>query len=184
MSEKPRHIPRSGPNRRNTTTYGFKRVEAILAPDIRKGAESRGFAVSRLVTHWEEVVGEDLARLCKPVEVSYAKGGMGASLVVLVQGANAPVMEMEKERLRARVNACYGYNAIARIRLTQTAPTGFAEGQTPFSAKPEKPAPDKRAEASAASLTEGVKDEGLRAALAVLGANVLTKAKRLSGEIT
>ncbi|NDV02861.1 DUF721 domain-containing protein [Pseudoroseicyclus tamaricis] len=173
MSEKPR---------RHGTTYGLKKVDAILAPDIRKGAESRGFSVARLVTHWEEVAGESLARLCRPVEVSYARGGMGATLVLLVQGANAPVLEMEKERLRARVNACYGWNAIARVRLTQTAPTGFAEGQTPFSPKPKPAAPDPAARTSAEALTEGVKDPGLRAALAALGSNVLTKSKRISGE--
>ncbi|WP_373355426.1 DUF721 domain-containing protein [Pseudoroseicyclus sp. CXY001] len=173
MSQKPR---------RDSSTYGLKKVDSILAPDIRRGAEARGFSVARLVTHWEEVAGEALARICRPVEVSYARGGMGASLVLLVQGAHGPVLEMEKERLRERVNACYGYNAIAHIRLTQTAPSGFAEGQTPFTAKAAPKGPSPAASQSAATLTEGVRDEALRAALAQLGANVLTKAKRVSGE--
>ena len=42
------------------------------------------------------------------------------------------MLEMEKEHLREKVNAVYGYNAIARIRITQTASTGFAEGQADF----------------------------------------------------
>jgi hypothetical protein len=51
------------------------------------------------------------------------------------------MLEMQKEILRARVNACYGYNAIARIRITQTAPTGFAEGQAAFGMQPRREGP-------------------------------------------
>ena len=44
---------------------------------------------------------------------------------------------MQKVQLRERVNAVYGYNAIARIRITQTAAAGFSEGQADFDIAPE-----------------------------------------------
>ena len=96
----------------------------------------------------------------------------------LVRGAAAPVVEMQKEALRARVNAVYGYNAIARILLTQTAATGFAEGQAQFTPAPKvPPPPDPALEAEARAKAEGVADEGLRAALERLGQNILTRRK-------
>jgi hypothetical protein len=43
-------------------------------------------------------------------------------------GAQAPCWKC-KEQIRAKVNACYGYNAIARIRITQTAATDLPKGR-------------------------------------------------------
>lgn len=61
---------------------------------------------------------------------------MGATLTLLTTGPYAPLLEMQLPAIRDRVNACYDYNAIARITLTQTAPTGFAEGQASFDYAP------------------------------------------------
>jgi hypothetical protein len=40
-------------------------------------------------------------------------------LVILTTGAQAQMLEMQLPQLREKVNACYGYNAISRIRITQ-----------------------------------------------------------------
>jgi len=146
---------------------------------IREASETRGFAVSRLLTHWSEVVGETVAAVTRPVEVSYGKGGMGATLTILTTGPQAPMIEMQKEQICERVNACYGYRAIARVRITQTAPTGFAEGQAVFAPAPKAaaPAPDPEIEASSASLSKDVTNDELRLALQALGANVLMKSR-------
>ena len=64
---------------RVSTTKGFKRTATLLGDRIRKAGESRGFAVSRVLTHWAEIVGSDLAQMCRPVEVSYGRGGFGAT---------------------------------------------------------------------------------------------------------
>ncbi len=159
---------------------GFERTDGLLQARIRKAGESRGFAVSRLLTHWAEIAGEDIARVARPVNVSYARGGFGATLTVLTTGAQAPMLAMQREALREKVNACYGYAAIARIHITQTAPTGFAEGQASFAPAPKQapPAPDPATRAAAAEVAAPVEDEGLRAALEALGRNVLTRQKR------
>lgn len=166
---------------RKATTRGFKRTSALLQERIRTASESRGFAQSRLLTHWPEIVGDEVAAIARPVNVSYARGGFGATLTVLTTGAQAPMLEMQKETLREKVNGVYGYNAISRIRVTQTAPTGFAEGQASFDHRPAKKPdarPDPAVRAKATDMAAPVGDEGLRAALEALGRNVLTKSKR------
>ena len=143
---------------------------------IRGTTESRGFAQSRVLTHWAEIVGEATAKIAHPVDVGYAKGGFGATLTVLTSGAQAPMLEMQKEQIREKVNACYGYNAIARIRITQTAATGFAEGQLAFDHGPRAArGPKPEAKAAAETLAAPVENEELRAALKALGANVINK---------
>lgn len=165
--------------RRSTTTYGFKRTASLLEGRIRRAGETRGFAVTRLLTHWDEIAGPDLAALARPVEVKYGRQNFGATLTLLTDGARAPLVEMQKEQLRQKVNAAYGYNAIARIRITQTASTGFAEGQVAFTHAPkEEPrAPDPVIVSTARATAGGVADEGLRAALEALGQNVLSRRK-------
>lgn len=164
---------------RRTSTKGFKRTDSLLSGQIRSASERRGFAQTRLLTQWAEIAGADTAAIALPVEVSYGRGGMGATLTLLTTGPNAPMLEMQKEQLRTKVNAVYGYNAISRIRITQTAPQGFAEGQIAFApAKPEPTkAPDPALTRKAADAASPVTDHGLRAALEKLGTNVLMKTK-------
>jgi hypothetical protein len=166
---------------RPKSTKGFARTSSLLQGQIRRASEQRGFAQSRVLTHWSEIAGEDVAAISRPVDISYAKGGFGATLTLLTTGAQAPMLEMQKEQIRTRVNAVYGFNAIARVRVTQTAATGFAEGRVSFDHRPKEaapvaPAPEIMAEAR--RTTEIVADEGLRAALERLGTNIISRSKR------
>ncbi len=165
---------------RRTSTKGFKRTDSLLSAKIRQASESRGFAQSRLLTQWAEIVGQDVSTISRPVEVSYGRGGMGATLTLLTTGSHAPMLDMQKEQLRVKVNAVYGYNAIARVRVTQTAATGFAEGQVAFEARPKaRVAPaDPILREQALATAAPVADESLRDALARLGENILNKTKR------
>lgn len=167
----------SPPSRRKR---GFEAASGLLKDRIRQAGEARGFAVTRLLTHWAEIVGEDLAGVTRPVKIGYGKGGMGGTLTLLTTGAMAPVLEMKKEQIRERVNACYGYNAVSRIHLTQTAATGFAEGQAVFAPAPKSDAPrpvPPQVQAQAQEVAEGVRDEGLRHALEALAQNILSRRK-------
>lgn len=162
---------------------GFEAASSLLRDKIRTAGESRGFALSRLLTHWAEVVGSDLAASAQPVKIGYGKGGMGATLTLLVSGAAAPIVQMQIPKIKEKVNACYGYNAISRIHLTQTAATGFAEGQSPFAHRP-KPAPpvaDPTHIRAAEALSREVHDDTLRAALEALGEKVLSRLRQTKG---
>ena len=166
--------------KRKATTRGFTRTSSLLQKRIRRASESRGFSESRLLTHWAEIAGTEIAAIAQPVNVSYGRQGLGATLSVLTTGAQAPILEMQKEKLREKVNAVYGYNAISRIRITQTAPTGFADGQVSFDHRPKEkvPAmPDPAAREKAEQLAAPVGDSSLRSALEALGQNVLSKTK-------
>jgi len=159
---------------RRRGTGGFRSAGALVDGDLRRAGESRGFAVARLLTHWPEIVGPDLAAAGRPVKVSYAGRGSGATLTVLTTGARAPLLQMQAEHMRARINACYGYAAIARIRLVQTSPAALARAEAP----PPPPGPTPADAARAADLAASVRDPDLRAALSRLGANVLARSAR------
>ncbi|MEM6478798.1 MAG: DciA family protein [Pseudomonadota bacterium] len=164
----------------------FKRASSVVERRIRQVGETRGFAVTRLLTHWSDIVGQATAETARPVNVSYAKRGLGATLTLLTSAAHAPMLQMRLPEIREKVNACYGYNAIARIRITQTAATGFAEGRADFSPAP-KPSAARAGSPADPALTErasrlaaGVSDDALRQALTDLGENVMRTSKRTS----
>lgn len=162
---------------------GFEPAFGLMKAPVRAAGEKRGFAVAKLLTHWAEVVGEDTARATRPVKVGYGREGFGATLTLLTTGAMAPLIEMQREQIRARVNAVYGYNAISRVILTQTAAIGFAEGQAEFTPAA-KPAPeaDPAIRAEACATAAPIHDAGLRAALEALAENILNRRKSKEGK--
>lgn len=125
---------------------GFEAASKIVAGHMRAPAERRGFSEAKLLTRWREIVGDETAAMCEPVRLTHSKGTtIGSTLVVLTTGAQAPVLAMDQERILARVNSCYGYRAVNKLRITQTAPAGFAEGQALFTG-PRKEAAEQKAD--------------------------------------
>ena len=92
--------PRSASERRSRR---FVPASALVRTPVRKAAESHGFAVTKLLTHWDEVAGPDLAPLCRPERISYGKGGFGATLRLLASGAAAPLVQMQLMALKERI---------------------------------------------------------------------------------
>ena len=158
---------------------GFRQAASLVAEPIRHAAEGRGFAVARLLTNWPEIVGPDVAARARPVKIAHSRGGFGATLTLLTTGAAAPLLEMQLPQIRDRVNACYGYNAISRILLTQTSATGFAEGRAQFDPAPPKArAPDPETRRAAEALAAEITDPALHAAVARLAALKLSREGR------
>lgn len=160
---------------------GFEAASSLVAQRVRSVGETRGFAVARLLTNWAEVVGPEIAAHTRPVKISHGKS-FGATLTLLVPGARAPLINMQLDDIRAKVNACYGFNAVSRIALTQTAPTGFAEAggfaeaQAGFAGAPRKPrALDPQTNAAADALAQGFDDPELSAAMRQMALNILSR---------
>lgn len=158
---------------------GFMQTGGILSAQIRKTSETRGFSETRLLTHWAEIAGPAVAKIARPVKIGYTRQGMGATLTLLTTGANAPMVQMQLPQIKDRVNATYGYAAISRVHITQTAPTGFHETTATFhhDAPKKRPIPTEKKQALANTLSD-VSDDGLKTALAALGESILAKPKR------
>ena len=167
----------------SSSTKGFKQAASLIAKRVQEASETRGFAQVRLLTHWEEVAGKDTAKIAQPVKVSFKKKGLGATLTLICNGANAPFVEMEKEQIRIRVNSVYGYNAITEIKITQTATAGFSEAQAIFDGGPTPDNPPHLTAASRATreaaqeMAASVRDTEFSRALEALANNVLSKQK-------
>lgn len=155
---------------------GFKSASSLLQKQIQKASETRGFAVSKLLTNWTEIIGTDLAKIAKPVKVNYGREGLGAGLVLLTNGANAPIVQAQSKQIIDRVNGVYGYNAISRVRITQIDPNELIDEKDEGSISLVKPSELDKTKAK--DEVNGIKDNNLNEALWLLGANIISKSSK------
>jgi len=160
---------------------GFKKASVLLKRNIQRASESRGFAQSRVLTHWSEIVGEEISSVSIPTKVSYRTDGLGATLTILTSGSNGPILEMQKEFIRNKINAVYGYNAVHKIKITQSSPIaliGKNEDSKNIMSKENKISGEISPDLEKA--VNEIDDKNLRQGLEELAINVFTKLRNSS----
>lgn len=153
---------------------GFSRASDAARALIRKPLAKRGFAQARLLTEWDAVVGAQIADLVRPLRLSHtAKDGMGGTLTLGVLGVRALEAQHQEPAIIERVNAHYGYRAVARVRLSQLGPEAFAKAAL----KTSPPKPTSQQIKALKSAVDPICDDELRDALERLGRNIATRDK-------
>ncbi len=156
--------------------HGFKKASVLLNKNIQIASESRGFSQSRVLTHWSEIVGEEISSVSIPTKVSYKSDGLGAILTILTSGSSGPVLEMQKQFIKDKINAVYGYNAIHKIKITQSSPiTLLRKNENSESIISENKKINVEISPSLEKAVSEIDDKNLRQALEELAINVFTK---------
>ena len=156
--------------------HGFKKASVFLNKNIREASDSRGFSQSRVLTHWSEIVGEEISSVSIPTKVSYKSNGLGATLTILTSGSSGPVLEMQKQFIKDKINAVYGYNAIHKIKITQSSPiTLLRKNENSESIISENKKINVEISPSLEKAVSEINDKNLRQALEELAINVFTK---------
>jgi hypothetical protein len=164
-------------NRRVGKAPWSKPLGELVRSAIDPVLARRGFGLTGIVLHWDEIVGERLAAMSRPVKVQWParRGSPGtengparAALVVRVETAGALELQHLAPVVIERVNAYFGWQCIARLVLMQGPVAAL-----PAARHAEVRVVDKAAEAAAADIAGEIRDEALRQALVRLGARVL-----------
>ena len=135
----------------------------------RKAIPKKGATLGRLKVQWSEIVGEQLARLCRPEKLIPAKGGRRLTLTVIP--AAAGLVQHQSEMIRQRVSVAAGGD-ITAIKILQGHLTTPSQRAKPSRSVPLTPEQRDALVASA----RAIEDEKLRDALLALGEAVLTAA--------
>jgi hypothetical protein len=148
------------------------RVRALAAevPRIAGAVLGKhGFAEAQLVAQWPAIIGEELARSASPEKLSFGRGERrDGTLHLRVSPASALEIQHREPVLLERINAFFGYRAVARLALRQAPPASLARRQPPR-ARPLDAAERRWLEGRVAA----IEDPELRAALERLGAAVV-----------
>ncbi len=115
---------------------------AELMPQAGGAAFRRfGFIQSAVVSRWAEIVGPRYAGVSSPESIRFPAGKREAGVLTLVvEGAHATMMQHVAPAIIERVNRFFGYAAVARVTIRQSA--GVARrAPTPKPAAAPRPAP-------------------------------------------
>lgn len=111
----------------------------VVGPTIAEMCGKAGFSVVEVVTHWDEIVGPDLAARSMPIRLQWQRRpeGVGtpepATLMVRVEGPYAIEFQYAAPVVMERINAYFGWRCVGRVALRQ--------GPVPRRATPVAPPP-------------------------------------------
>ena len=127
---------RQPPSRTTGPQPVYAKTVGSFVPRLTKPAFERyGFSAAALITDWETIVGADIARDTMPERLKWPKradwsgdeaaeenrGRPGATLVLAVAAGRALDIQYKGSQLIERINAYFGYRAIADMRIVQVA---------------------------------------------------------------
>jgi hypothetical protein len=133
---------------------GYLPVKAVggYVPKLtQKAFEKYGFSTATLVMEWAAIVGADIANATSPEKLKWPRavsndaegetsGHEGAVLVLRVDPARALDISYRERQIIDRINAHFGYRAIAALRIVQV-PLALTQTAPPLSLMPSSPAP-------------------------------------------
>ena len=131
-----------------------------------------GFAYADLIVQWPAVVGEALAGTSRPERLRWPRASsspdgrkQGATLVVRVAEGRALEIQHLAPRIIERINAFYGYHAVAALKIVQgPLPVGPIRQAHPPARPP-----------ACLDLLDGIGDDRLKQALQRLAAGALPR---------
>jgi len=142
----------------------------LVGPALSAAFKRHGFASTEIVTHWDDIIGAEIAAHCEPIKITWprrndAEEPEPATLVLRCQGPAAIEIQHLAGVIVERVNRFLGWRAIERIALRQAPLARRAKPQPP-------PAIDAAEARRIAGQMTDIADDDLRAALGRLGAAV------------
>jgi hypothetical protein len=129
----------------------------------------QGFTSCEIVTHWDDIVGAEIAALAEPMRMQWIRSrdpdeSPPATLVLRVDGPAALEIQHMSGVIVERVNRYLGWQAVDKLSLRQAPLTRRR--------KPSRPRINEADAAAIATRMTGIANDGLRTALGRLGAAI------------
>ena len=128
-----------------------------------------------LAANWEEIVGSDLAKYVLVQKISFEKDERtnGTLVLLVLGGAFALEVENKKAAILQKINTFFGYEALNKIKIKQTADSGnFLLDKNVYD-KPKKNLVSEKQKTYITELTDGINNESLRLKLERIGCEIL-----------
>lgn len=154
---------------------GPRAIAEAASKVVRPVFRQRGFADGAIITEWPTIVGERLAAVTMPEQVTYPpkRRSRGTLRLRVASGGMAMELQHLQPQLLQRINGYFGYEAVERLQ--------FVHAPVPARARPvvedERPL-DSDEEQQLAALLAGIEDGDLKRALDSLGRSVFASTPR------
>ncbi len=150
-----------------------------LMQEVKKLTQSalgkHGFIQVELLSHWHEILGEELSYGIKPVGISFnAKERINGTLRVRTAGgAFALLFEHQKGQVIEKINTYFGYPAISQVKIEQNA----ISLKTPRLSEPVWPLDEYEIEKLSQKVAH-IEDDELRKKMLDIGIQLIQKAQK------
>ncbi len=105
---------------RGTTGLFAAPLGKAIAEAAKPAFRKKGFVLTRLLSHWHEIMGKEIACKCYPVEVKFPhKKRNSGILLVRTNGSHALEIQHMEAIIIAKIASYFGYQAICKIRIIQ-----------------------------------------------------------------
>jgi hypothetical protein len=94
-----------------------KPIAELIAGTLDPIARKRGLARAELLSWWPDIVGPAYAGRTAPERIRWPRDGTAATLVVRCDPALSLQLAHEKDRVRERLNAFFGYPAVGAVKI-------------------------------------------------------------------
>ena len=160
------------------TATGLTNVSKIITPIAKQLLGQNGFFMVDLLSNWQALVGKNLATYALPVKLAFAPNSRrdGCLTIATIGGAFAMEIKQQERSLIAKINVFFGYEAISKIKIIQTAnPEDFAIYKKPIE-NLQKNVVSVSEENYITELIKDIRSPELREALQKIGQAVATEA--------
>jgi hypothetical protein len=154
---------------KNTFKQRARPLADLVGGALQTAFARQGFAAVDIVSHWEEIVGPELATRTEPMRLVWPRRDdpdSSGTLTVRVEGAYALELQYLTPVVIERVNRYFGWACVGRIAIRQ-GPVARRHRAPDLLVEPAA-----EAVADVARSLGEFEDEGLKASLARLGALV------------
>lgn len=95
----------------------FKSIGKLIEPLVKRYGQSNIISHSKLVSMWETIVGEDLARNAQPIKIMPVKGGQKNILHLGINGPYMAEISLQTQEIIEKINSVYLKEVISKIKL-------------------------------------------------------------------
>ncbi len=173
------YTPHVAHSQRTGGRVAARSVGMFIPKLTRTAFEKFGFSTAALITDWKQIVGPTLAQTTTPDRIRWPKTvgqeaalgqagpRAGATLHLSVEPARALDVQYKSQLIIDRINAYFGYRAIADLRIVQ-GPVMAMEARPVVRARPRTPE-------ALDPVVGTIADVGLRAALERMQQGMLSR---------
>lgn len=153
-------------------------LSQTTAQILSRNFSRKYIAIGKIVSHWNDIVGSDLADKAQPVKIHYRKHKQSAkapeaSLEIATTGAHATILHYQKDLILERLNRIFGESWITAIKfVTVSSNANFVKAKPP-------PRPlNAQEEIYLSEMLDGVQDHDIKDRLERLGQAIIREEER------
>ncbi len=102
---------------RTKTIQGLKSFKDTLPKKIKKILNKKGHIYAETLDNWRYIVGSKLFEVCYPKSFKNSNRLRDSCLNIMVKRGHEVDVEYSKKSIIDKMNAFFGYNIVAKIRL-------------------------------------------------------------------